>query len=67
MSKTKPDPTKTMSVPEAGKLYFDLGRNASYEAAKRGDLPVIWMGKKVRAVVPAIERMLAEAGKKPAA
>ena len=46
MSKTKPDPTKTMSVPEAGKLYFDLGRNASYEAAKRGDLPVIWMEKK---------------------
>jgi len=27
---------KTMTVPEAGRVYFDLGRNASYEAAARG-------------------------------
>ena len=26
---------KTMTVPEAGRTYFDLGRNASYEAARR--------------------------------
>jgi hypothetical protein len=32
---------KTMSVPEAGRTYFDLGRNASYEAARRGDIPTI--------------------------
>jgi hypothetical protein len=53
-----------MDVPSAGKRYFDLGRNASYEAAKRGDLPVIKIGRRLRAVVPAIERMLGEAGKK---
>jgi len=29
----------TVSVPEAGKRYFGLGRNASYEAARRGDNP----------------------------
>ncbi len=60
---TKHDPTKTMSVPDAGRIYFNLGRNASYEAAKRGDIPTITMGRKKSAVIPAIERMLAEAGK----
>jgi hypothetical protein len=32
---------KTLTVPEAGRVYFDLGRNASYEAARRGDIPTI--------------------------
>jgi hypothetical protein len=64
--KAKPDRTKTLSVPEAGRIYFDLGMNASYEAAKRGDIPTIKIGGKIRALVPAIEQMLA--GKtKPAA
>lgn len=60
---TKHDPTKTMTVPDAGRIYFNLGRNASYEAAKRGDIPTITIGRKISAVIPAIERMLAEAGK----
>jgi hypothetical protein len=60
--------TKTMSVPKAGKIFFNLGRDASYRAAKSGQIPAIWIGGKVLAVVPAIERMLAEAGRrKPAA
>jgi hypothetical protein len=53
----------TMSVPDAGREYFDLGRNASYEAAKRGEIPVILIGRKKRAVVAAIHRMLEEAGR----
>ena len=66
--KTKPDPTKTMDVPEAGRLYFGLGKNASYEAAHRGEIPTIRIGGRIRAVIPAIERMLEQAGKtKPAA
>ena len=60
--KTKPDPTKTMDVPEAGRIYFGLGKNASYEAAHRGDIPTIKIGGRYRAVVPAIERMLSRAG-----
>jgi hypothetical protein len=60
---TKHDPTKTMTVPDAGRIYFNLGRNASYEAAKRGDIPTITIGRKKSAVIPAIERMLAEVGK----
>ena len=35
---------KTMSVPAAGRLYFGLGRNGSYAAAKRGEIPVIKVG-----------------------
>ncbi len=64
-AKGKTDPTKTLSVPEAGKKYFDLAPNAAYEAAKRGDIPTIKIGGKLRAVVPAIERMINQVGKKP--
>ena len=54
---------KTLTVPTAGKKYFDLGRNASYEAAKRGDLPVIRIGSRLRVPIAALERMLADAGR----
>jgi hypothetical protein len=57
---TRDDP-KTLSVPEAGWKYFRLGRNASYEAAKRGELPVIEIGARKRVPVIALDRMLAEA------
>jgi hypothetical protein len=50
---------KTMSVPEAGRVYFSLGRNASYDAAARGDIPTIRVGGRVRAVVAALEKRLA--------
>jgi hypothetical protein len=55
---------KLLSVPEAGRRYFGLSRNGSYDAARRGELPVIRIGRKVWASVPAIERMIAEAGKR---
>lgn len=58
---------KTMSIPDAGRLYLDLGRGASYSAAKRGDLIVIGTGKRKRVSVPAMEKMLLEAEPKPAA
>jgi hypothetical protein len=55
---------KTLSVPEAGRRYFNLGRNGSYEAAKRGELPVIQIGARKRVPVIALERMLAEPGQR---
>ena len=33
------DQPKTLTVPEAGRVYFSLGRNASYEAARRATFP----------------------------
>lgn len=51
-----------MSVPKAGRHYFGLGKNASYEAARRGDIPVVRVGRRIFASVPALERMIEQAG-----
>lgn len=55
---------KTMTVPEAGAEYFGLSRNASYEAAKRGDIPTIKIGKLLRVPIRALEQKL-DASLKP--
>lgn len=55
----------TLSVPEAGKRYFGLGRNAAYSAAERGDIPVVKIGRRLRVPVRALDRMLDGAGAKP--
>ena len=57
----------TISVPQAGRKYFDLSRGASYEAAKRGDLPTVKVGRLLRVPVRALEAMLDNASKKSAA
>ena len=51
----------TTSIPKAGKKYFGIGRSASYEAAKRGEIPTVNIGRKKLASIPAIERKIAEA------
>jgi hypothetical protein len=51
----------TISVPEAGKRYFGLSRNGSYDAARRGDIPTIKIGRLLRVPVRALERMLERA------
>lgn len=40
----------TITVPDAGRLFFGLAKNAAYEAAKRGDFDTIRVGGKI--VVP---------------
>ncbi len=45
----------TMSVPEAGKKYFNLERQASYSAAKRGDIITVRVGGKLRAITAAMD------------
>jgi len=54
----------TVSVPEAGKRYFNLSRNASYAAAKRGEIPVIPIGRLLRVPVRAMERKLDNASER---
>jgi hypothetical protein len=49
---------QTLSVPKAGRDYYDLGRNAAYAAAKRGDIPTIKIGKLLRVPIRAIEQQL---------
>jgi hypothetical protein len=53
---------KTLSVPVAGREYFDLSRGASYAAAKRGFIPTIRIGGRIRVPIVALERMLDRAG-----
>jgi Helix-turn-helix domain len=63
----RPEPPLTMSVPAAGRKYLGLSRHGSYDAARRGDIPVVKVGKLLRVPVRAMERMLDEAGKREAA
>jgi hypothetical protein len=60
------DAPKTLSIPEAGKIYFDLAPGASYRAARAGDLPTVQVGKRHRVSVIALERKLEAAGKEEA-
>jgi hypothetical protein len=48
----------TISVPEAGRHYFGLSRNAAYAAAERGDIPTIKIGRLLKVPVRALELML---------
>lgn len=52
------DAPLTMSIPEAGKKYFGLSRNGSYDAAARGDIPTINVGRLKRVPIRAMERRL---------
>jgi excisionase family DNA binding protein len=59
------DPEKCLTylVPQAGEM-LGLTRNASYAAAKRGDIPTIRFGKLIRVPKAAFDEMLARAGVK---
>jgi excisionase family DNA binding protein len=61
LSNSDDDKRLTYEVPEAGAL-LGLSRNASYDAAKRGDLPTIRIGKLIRVPKLAFQQMLERAG-----
>jgi hypothetical protein len=61
----KEDPI-TITVPEAGKRYFGLCRNAAYDAAARGQIPTIKIGRLLRVPVRALERMIDRASEQSA-
>ncbi len=56
---TKLDDREVLSVPEAGRK-LGLGRCAAYEAAKRGEIPVLKFGRRVVVPKAALQKMLAE-------
>jgi excisionase family DNA binding protein len=47
----------TMSVPEAGRL-LGVGRSAAYEAAARGQIPALRIGRLLRVPRVALQNML---------
>lgn len=52
----------TLSVPDAGWRFYGLRRNGSYQAAKRGDLVTVRVGRLLRVPVAAQQRKLDRAG-----
>jgi hypothetical protein len=61
MPKAKPrdgavgGPKRWLSVPDAGRIYYGLSRNGSYDAADRGDIPTVRVGRLLRVPVQAME------------
>lgn len=49
---------RTYTVDEAGEL-LGIGRNTAYEAARRGEIPTIKIGRRLLVPRAALERMLA--------
>jgi excisionase family DNA binding protein len=48
---------RTCTVPEAAK-QLGISNGAAYEAARRGDLPVIRIGQRILVPTAALDRML---------
>lgn len=61
-------PSLTVSVPEAGQM-LGLKRNAAYAAARRGDIPALRFGRRIRvsraAVMAMVNARLPPAGPSP--
>ena len=49
---------RTYTIDEAARL-LGIGRNSAYEAATRGEIPTIKIGKRVVVPKAALDRMLA--------
>ena len=49
---------KTMTIPEAGRVYLGVGRDASYQAARKGLIPFMWVGKYMRVPIAAMDRLM---------
>lgn len=48
----------TASVPDVGRVCFGLCRNASYDAAKRGDFPTIGIGRLLKVPTSSLRKQL---------
>ncbi len=54
-------PPYVLTIPAAGRKYFGIGRSAAYEAARRGEIPTIRIGRKLLVPIAALERLLEQA------
>lgn len=59
MTRSVPDPDEcpTLTVPEAG-LILGLGKASAYEAASRGDIPTIRIGRRLVVPTAGLRRLL---------
>jgi excisionase family DNA binding protein len=63
MKTIEAEKSAVLTVPEAG-VQLGLSRNGAYEAAKRGDIPVIRIGRRLMVPRVAFARLLDGAGQK---
>jgi excisionase family DNA binding protein len=56
------DKHDSFSVEEAGMQILGMSRNKSYEAANKGQLPIVRIGRVIRVPRHALERLLTGAG-----
>lgn len=54
--------TQTMTVEEAAEV-LQISRKSAYLAARRGELPIIRIGRRLLVSRPALDRMIQDAGK----
>lgn len=52
----------TVTMPEAARL-LGIGRNTAYEAARRGEIPTVRIGKRLLVPVSALDRLLDDSWK----
>ena len=55
------DPRLTLTIPEAAVL-LGLSRNSAYEAARRGEIPVIRIGDRLLVPKVALQKLLESRG-----
>ncbi|WFU68597.1 DNA-binding protein [Bradyrhizobium sp. CB2312] len=48
----------TADVPDVGRICYGLSRNGSYDAAKRGDIPTIKVGRLLKVPTAALRKQL---------
>jgi hypothetical protein len=48
----------TASIPDVGRICFGLSRNGSYDAAKRGEIPTIDIGRLKKVPTALLRRKL---------
>jgi excisionase family DNA binding protein len=53
---------RTVTIQQAAKI-LGIGRDQAYNAARLGQLPVIKIGKRLLVSLPALNRMIEEAGR----
>jgi hypothetical protein len=56
----------TEDIPALGKRLLGLGRAASYEAAKKGVIPAIKVGRRLRGLTRVLEARLSRDPEQPA-
>ena len=49
----------TVTVPETAQI-LGIGRNSAYEAARRGELPIIKIGSRLLVIVAGLRRLVGE-------